>query len=110
MPRVLIALLLLLSASFALAEGGDDPAIPAALRDWRGWVLHDLDYRACPFLATQAPGARSAHVCAWPGRLQLDAQADGAGFSQRWRVEAAMAKTARHRPELLERWKSRVAR
>ena len=89
MPRVLIALLLLLSASFALAEGGDDPAIPAALRDWRGWVLHDLDYRACPFLATQAPGARSAHVCAWPGRLQLDAQADGAGFSQRWRVEAA---------------------
>ena len=29
---------------------------------------------------------------------------------RRWRVEAAIAKTARMRPELLERWKSRVAR
>ncbi len=29
---------------------------------------------------------------------------------RRWRLEAAMAKTARLRPELLERWKSRVAR
>jgi tRNA (guanine37-N1)-methyltransferase len=29
---------------------------------------------------------------------------------RRWRMEAAMAKTARLRPELFERWKSRVAR
>jgi len=29
---------------------------------------------------------------------------------RRWRLEAAVGKTARMRPELLERWKSRVAR
>jgi tRNA (guanine37-N1)-methyltransferase len=29
---------------------------------------------------------------------------------RRWRQEAALAKTARLRPELLEKWKSKVAR
>ncbi len=68
---------------------GADAQIPATLQDWRGWVMHDLDYRACPFLVTRAPNAPTDFVCAWPGRLNLDANANGADFSVQWRVEAA---------------------
>ena len=43
-------------------------------------MLHDLDYRAVPFLATQAPGAQRSTSAPGQGRLQLDAQADGRRF------------------------------
>ncbi|MGH8041607.1 MAG: hypothetical protein ACREPN_06135 [Rudaea sp.] len=88
----LFALLLgvgLFSASAFAQPPAADGQIPPALQDWRGWVMHDLDYRACPFLATRAPNASTDFVCAWPGRLSLDANANGAGFSVQWHVEAA---------------------
>ena len=65
-----------------------ETSIPPALRDWRPWVTKDLDYRACPFLANSAPAAPGDFVCAWPGRLTLSSNADGAAFSVHWRVEA----------------------
>jgi len=65
-----------------------DASIPPALRDWRPWVTKDLDYRACPFLANSAPAAPDDFICAWPGRLTLSSNADGATFAIHWRVEA----------------------
>ncbi|WP_266159614.1 hypothetical protein [Dyella silvatica] len=62
--------------------------IPANLRDWQGWVLHDVPQHACPFLANQSPGAGS-YQCAWPGRLSLDAGKDGGRFSLDVHVDAA---------------------
>jgi hypothetical protein len=61
--------------------------VPPSLRDWQGWVLHDVPQHDCPFLATQAPTAGS-HQCAWPGRLILDAGRDGGRFSLAVRVDA----------------------
>ena len=87
MRRVAIALSALL---FAVTAGAEIPdPIPAALKDWRGWVMKDVEYRSCPFLGTGAPGDESTYLCAWPARLELHAQANAVNFRQRWQVEAA---------------------
>lgn len=78
----------LLAFSTSIQAQAPDVEVPSALRDWRAWVMHDLDYRACPFLATRAPNAPGDFVCAWPGTLHVDANADAAVFSIAWRVEA----------------------
>lgn len=62
--------------------------LPQALKDWRPWVLKDLEFRSCPFLANSEPNAPADFICAWPGRLALASAADGATFSLHWRVEA----------------------
>ena len=89
MRRALFAAAILLSTLAGAetpppAPGG---ALPAVLNDWRGWVLKDQEFRSCPFLITQTPGEAEHHLCAWPGRLHIDAGADGARFAQGWRVE-----------------------
>ncbi|UXI69397.1 hypothetical protein [Tahibacter amnicola] len=62
-------------------------SIPPVLRDWRGWVMKGWEHYACPMITI--PGeAMSATHCAWPGKLTLDARADGVDFAQQWRVEA----------------------
>jgi hypothetical protein len=86
--RLFALALTLVCAVAGAAPAADDASIPSLLKDWRTWVLKDLDYRACPFLATQTPGDASTYVCAWPGRLALDASATAAKFSVRWRVDA----------------------
>jgi hypothetical protein len=77
----LVALWLLLAAPLSAQD------IPPALRDWQGWVLHDMAQHDCPFLANQAPGSGSWQ-CAWPGRLTLDAGKDGARFALAVHVDA----------------------
>lgn len=62
--------------------------VPPPLRDWQGWVLHDAPEHDCPFLANRQPGAGS-YQCAWPGRLTLDAGADGGHFTLAVHVDAA---------------------
>jgi len=62
--------------------------VPPALRDWQGWVLHDMPQQGCPFPATQAPAADN-RVCAWPGRLALEAGAQGGHFSLDVHVDVA---------------------
>ena len=84
-----LALMLLAIAGTVGAQTPPESSLPPSLKDWRGWVLKDLDYRACPFLAGHAPDAQSDFICAWPGRLTLAAGADGATFSVHWRVEAS---------------------
>jgi hypothetical protein len=61
--------------------------VPPPLRDWQGWVLHDIPEHDCPFLANQSPAAGS-YQCAWPGRLTLDASKDGGSFSLDVHVDA----------------------
>jgi hypothetical protein len=61
--------------------------VPPPLRDWQGWVLHDDPQHDCPFLASQTPDVGNRQ-CAWPGRLVLDAGADGARFSMDVHVDA----------------------
>jgi hypothetical protein len=52
MHRFLFALIAsLLTAAAAAQSAFDDNSIPPTLREWRGWVLKDLEFRACPFLA-----------------------------------------------------------
>jgi hypothetical protein len=77
----LLGLWLLLAAPLPAQD------VPPPLRDWQGWVLHDLPQHDCPFLASQAPNAGN-RLCAWPGRLLLDAGKDGARFSLDVRVDA----------------------
>ncbi|UJJ50394.1 hypothetical protein [Rhodanobacter denitrificans] len=77
----LLGLWLLLAAPLPAQD------VPPPLRDWQGWVLHDVPQHDCPFLATQVPNAGN-RLCAWPGRLLLDAGKDGARFSLDVRVDA----------------------
>src|SRR5437016_4226547 len=83
-----LALTLLAIASSVFAQTPPETTLPSQLKDWRAWALKDLDYRACPFLAGHAPNAPADFICAWPGRLTINAGADGATFSGHWRVEA----------------------
>ncbi|KRE84748.1 hypothetical protein ASG75_12720 [Rhodanobacter sp. Soil772] len=77
----LLGLWLLLAAPLPAQD------VPPPLRDWQGWVLHDVPQHDCPFLATQMPNAGS-YQCAWPGRLTLDAGKDGGRFGLDVRVDA----------------------
>jgi hypothetical protein len=61
--------------------------VPPPLRDWQGWVLHDVPQHGCPFLANRMPGQHS-YRCAWPGRLVLAAGKGGASFSLDVQVDA----------------------
>jgi hypothetical protein len=61
--------------------------VPPGLRDWTGWVLHEVPQHDCPFLANQVPNV-SSYQCAWPGRLTLDADKDGARFGLEVHVDA----------------------
>lgn len=72
---------LLLAAPLAAQD------IAPALRDWQGWVLHDMPRHDCPFLASQTPGTGSWQ-CAWPGRLTLDTDSHGARFHLDVHVDA----------------------
>ena len=83
-----LALLMLCNLAGAATPPADDAVLPTILRDWRSWVLKDLDFRACPFLSTQMSDDANGRICAWPGRLSLDAAAGGATFALHWRVDA----------------------
>ena len=83
---MLARMLGLLGLWLLLAAPSPAQDVPPPLRDWQGWVLHDVPQHDCPFLANQAPD--SGRQCAWPGRLILDAGKDGARFSLDVHVDA----------------------
>ena len=74
----------------ALVAGGlhaqPTVAVPAELEGWRDWVLHEKAYRRCPFRFDSAASAADEFVCAWPGELQLEVDAEGGRFEQPWTV------------------------
>lgn len=82
--RGLILLLAMLATAVTHAAA---PAIPADLDAWRGWVLKDQEFRACPLLAGNQGTAPTDFVCVWPDVLRIEADASGATISQRWHVE-----------------------
>jgi hypothetical protein len=76
----------------SLAARAQD-ALPPALRDWQGWVLHGEEFRRCPFAASAATEAgepidANEFRCVWPERLTLAVDSRGGTFSQRWQVFA----------------------
>lgn len=78
----------------ALPLGAAPPSpaeLPAALRDWTAWVLHDADHAACPLRVGAPAEDPQSRACLWPGRLALDVAADGARFALVWRSFAPRA-------------------
>ena len=80
--------LILVSLLLPVAAQSTDVFVPDELQGWQEWVLHDKDYRACPFYFNGNAAARGDFVCAWPGRLEISIDADGGRFSQQWTVYA----------------------
>ena len=80
---LLIAILLLTGV-----VGAAEPAVPSPLDAWRGWVMKGQEFRACPLIAGRNAAAVGDFLCAWPGVLRLDADAQGATIAQRWRLDA----------------------
>ena len=87
MRALLLRVVGLIAVLFAvLAEA--EPQVPPTLEAWRPWVMHGLEFRACPLLAGTEGKTAEEYLCAWPGVLDVRADANGATIAQRWRVEA----------------------
>ncbi|MBK7251343.1 MAG: hypothetical protein IPI06_10905 [Gammaproteobacteria bacterium] len=83
---VLVWIVLAVIALFTATPGR--AALPPALEGWRDWALHGQEFRRCPFLVAATPGTAGAHRCAWPGALELEIEARGGRFEQRWQLYA----------------------
>ncbi len=96
------ACLILLGLCSGLVQSATD--VPGALEPWRGWALKGQEFRACPLIAGRTgSGGQNDFVCAWPGTLDLVADATGAQLSQHWRVDVdawvALPGDAAHWPQ-----------
>jgi hypothetical protein len=80
--------LILVWLSLPVAAQSADVFVPDQLQGWEEWVLHDKDYRECPFWFNGSAAARGDFVCAWPALLDIAIGADGGRFSQQWTVYA----------------------
>ena len=85
---VRLGCLVCLAINFAAPIASAQVIVPESLELWRDWVLYGEDHRACPVFNGSEPENRSAYVCAWPGELSLDVNAQQATFSQSWTVYA----------------------
>jgi len=97
------ALLLLISTLVPLPLGSEE--LPPALAGWKSWVLDGQDHRQCPFWMSGGYGEAERHVCAWPQRLRLEAQASGGRFAVAW---TAYAQTWLPLPGDAEHWPLQV--
>ena len=66
-------------------------SIPPNLAEWKDWVQYEQEYRNCPSLNgssinNQKATKKTNHLCAWPGKLVLTADENGASFSQTWTI------------------------
>ncbi|MEW5743419.1 MAG: hypothetical protein AB1938_31200 [Myxococcota bacterium] len=80
MRATLCAVVLLTSTHSSAAPPRPDE-LPAELRDWAAWVLHDAKDATCPFLH-----GSDTRACAWPGRLALTLDEKGGRFTQTFQV------------------------
>src|SRR4029078_10083570 len=81
-PQALTLLVLTVLVSAASADPLPEGEVPAPLRTWVPWVLHDADQRACPYL----PAEESNRQCIWPGTLRLELGRHGGRFALRIEV------------------------
>ncbi len=98
---------LLLAAVCATASFAAPVDTPPELAGWRDWVMHGLEHRACPFIASADPADRDSYRCTWPERLALRVDGAGGEFTQRWRVFADSWVTL---PGSVEYWPREVRR
>ena len=84
MKSKLVILLMWMAAP--LLSQGAQVDVPDALQGWERWVAQGYEYRRCPFFFDRDAEDRDNFVCAWPGQLTLDIDADGGRFSQTWTV------------------------
>lgn len=75
---LLLCCLPLFSALNAIAK----PDIPDSLKEWVPWVLHNQEKQACT-----ASYSGKMKSCVWPEPLQMNLNARGGIFSQRWEME-----------------------
>lgn len=78
-------LLCLLSLPLSAAPPSE-AELPAVLRDWQAWVLHDRSYRQCPASYDADYSDADAFWCGWPSSLQIDVGSNAATFSQTWEL------------------------
>lgn len=70
----------------ASVQQNDPVHIPPALVPWQAWVQHDTAFRQCPLIAGETGEGPESFLCAWPGKLQINADVKGMSFSQGWQV------------------------
>ena len=104
--RRMIRLSLMVLLAWAVIPVQAAESVPGPLREWQQWVQNGQEFRTCPFLATRQPGDARSHVCAWPGALELNLDAEGGRFSQRWQVHTD---TWVRLPGSLEHWPATCA-
>ncbi|KAA3623602.1 MAG: hypothetical protein DWQ08_11350 [Proteobacteria bacterium] len=78
LPVVALILSAITSPAIAVEDG-----IPDALAPWVQWVVDD----APEVLCTWRHDAERVAACDWPGRLELDIDANGGKFEQRWSLQ-----------------------
>lgn len=93
---LLLALALIGSADAAPFARGD---VPDPLKSWVPWALDGDDTAGCPHMFNNA----DTRYCAWPGALELKANAAGAAFAQDWNASrdtwATLPGDERHWPQ-----------
>ena len=80
-----LAIVLLCLSATAFAQ---QPAIPADLKAWEGWVMYGEEFRRCPVRNGVDATDAAAFVCKWPGRMRVAVSSGGGEFRQSWRVYA----------------------
>jgi hypothetical protein len=83
-----ISRLMLICLMLPLTAQSAEVHVPDQLQGWQDWVLHEREYRDCPFYFNAGAAARSDFVCAWPGLLDIAVDAGGGRFNQQWAVYA----------------------
>ncbi len=76
--------MLVLATAWTTSAWSGQVAVPPELRGWEDWALQGQQAHRCPWLVpAKRPDTR---ICAWPSVLELQVDAHGARFSQRWQV------------------------
>lgn len=70
------------AALYMCAAHGKEMSLPAPLEPWRGWVLDQHRELPCP----PHYASLGERYCRWPGKLSLQADAQGASFTQDWQL------------------------
>ena len=86
--RGTLALLLIAVSALTGTLQAQSAELPAELRGWQDWVLHDREYLRCPYLGGADASVRVGRICVWPGPIEIDAGPAGARFAQQLRVYA----------------------
>ncbi|MDR3415865.1 MAG: hypothetical protein P4L83_06745, partial [Nevskia sp.] len=71
-------------AATAAASPLPESQVPAPLKTWIAWALHDRDLRDCPV----AHDNGAVRTCDWPSRLRLELSGNGGRFELRTKLDA----------------------